>query len=654
MTVYIELTTDAFEEVFQEQSGRAATTSGGVSVLNRAGRSVVRRPLRGIEIHDDTYASLRVVQANGQPIAVLDSGAPYGANTTGYANFLLTSVQESRAEKMQIVETFGDDYIYLFGEKPRMLMCAAVLLNTRDFNWRDEWWYNYENYFRGTKLAELAARCYLSFENLVIEGLMVNCTAAQSANTPYQVDIQFQYYVSRYHATSIANSKTGQYPISPSVRVPPFINLTKPDAFTSLAALYKGAAYRNNKNSYSLQGGKLLQGLESAQSFPNGRMLKDIMRVAAPSTVMDPALWPKLVSKRGIVDLNADSPADQFSTLSNSGSIRGEIRENVDEYIGGVPIVPNMQAAIGDPYAPPSQQLSAVRSIQDSLSILTAFDEVMRQYGIAGNTLPIMNRAGLNPLFNVNASASVSAFAGVGGNAGFSASASASASASLFGGVKATASFGGFASAQAYGYYGGAGGLGSKASSFGAQQRGSTSYKTRLDPLSAVYGSTGGAVLNASYSASLNASAGFQADARVTAGGASVVAQASAGKANFGVDPKKRNYTTPGAPDTRTAFERFLVPKFENTGGASHSTSGKPAPFALFVADGNFATGTGQRSFSYSAGASLGLNGVKTYEKFSSTTSRAAPAAAVAGATAAARVSAVFGATASASGSLGV
>jgi hypothetical protein len=110
--IFVEIVTDAFEENFQRQ---AAGFQNGKSRAGRAGSSVARRPTRGLEIKEDTYASLKVILSDGSELQLVDSSQGNGVSS-GYSNFMLQSVQEASMEKHQIVETFGAPYIFFFGE----------------------------------------------------------------------------------------------------------------------------------------------------------------------------------------------------------------------------------------------------------------------------------------------------------------------------------------------------------------------------------------------------------------------------------------------------------------------------------------------------------------------------------------------------------
>lgn len=200
MAVFISVITSPFEGVFDD-AARAGTTQN------------VRRPFRGLELKKDTYATIKVIDAAGHPILFTDSSAPGTTEedaegnivamsdigrSTEYSNFILQSVTEQRVEKQQVVETFGEDYIFFFGERPRIYNFSAILLNTRNFNWKNEWWKNYEEVLRGTKLLERNARMYIYFDDVVIEGYMLQAQAMHTVEDPYKLPLNFQVFCTNY------------------------------------------------------------------------------------------------------------------------------------------------------------------------------------------------------------------------------------------------------------------------------------------------------------------------------------------------------------------------------------------------------------------------------------------------------------------------
>jgi hypothetical protein len=228
MATFVEIQTDAFADNIS-------------TVQDQLDYTGVRRPYRGLEIKKDTYSLMKVVKSNGQEIALTDAGGPIKAqsgqqtgagsgvsspaqrttktSTYNYSNFIIQSIVESRQEKSQILETFGDTFIFFFGERPRVLQVSGLLMNTLDFNWRTEFWYNYENVLRGTKLVEQNARIYLHWDDIIVEGYMLSANAQDQAQMPYHIPFQFQLFVTNtIYTSSIGDSA---YPITSAVNLEP-------------------------------------------------------------------------------------------------------------------------------------------------------------------------------------------------------------------------------------------------------------------------------------------------------------------------------------------------------------------------------------------------------------------------------------------------
>jgi hypothetical protein len=179
----------------------------------------VRRPTNGIVLKDDTFATIQVVARNGATMETLiDAGARRGDGKTAvqygnrtatdtYTNFFLQSVSENREEKQQIMETFGDPYIFFFGQRARVMQFQGVLLNTWDFNWEAEWWDNYENYLRGTRCVENDARLYLQYDNVMIGGYIIGCASQKQAEQRNFTTFSFTMFITDY--TNLSNPTLG-------------------------------------------------------------------------------------------------------------------------------------------------------------------------------------------------------------------------------------------------------------------------------------------------------------------------------------------------------------------------------------------------------------------------------------------------------------
>jgi len=181
------------KDPFVEAEGRSFTDP-------KAEQFNIRRPFFGISIKDPRHAFLSIYQDGGNgnlvPISMKDSSAPGGWSNANH-NFLLMNVTESRQEKVQIIETFGDHFAFFYGEKPIVLSVQGILLNTMDFNWKNEWFYNYENFLRGTKCVENRARVFLGYDDTLVEGYVLNGQTANSSETPYSVPFSFSLLLAK-------------------------------------------------------------------------------------------------------------------------------------------------------------------------------------------------------------------------------------------------------------------------------------------------------------------------------------------------------------------------------------------------------------------------------------------------------------------------
>lgn len=169
----------------------------------------VRRPTRGIVLKEETFATMRLTARDGTNKLLVDGG---GEPVDGigkseiYSNFILQNITETRQEKQQILETFGDSYIFLFGERPRVMAFNGVLLNTYDFNWEAEWWHNYDNYLRGTKCVENDSMIFLSFDNTLIGGYILSAQSSKSAQERHFSQFSFEMFVTAYSEFSVVGN----------------------------------------------------------------------------------------------------------------------------------------------------------------------------------------------------------------------------------------------------------------------------------------------------------------------------------------------------------------------------------------------------------------------------------------------------------------
>lgn len=336
MGIFIEATT----EPFNQARGALVETEGDERANGREeGYAGVRRPVRGLQLKNEEYATLRVIGPNGQFFQVIDAAGEVLEEGEGvrkthrYTNFFVSSVQEQRMEKKQVVDTFGDPLIFLFGEAPRMVKVQGTLLNTADFNWRNEFWYNYERYFRATRLAQLNARLYLIYDDRIIEGLMLSAQAQQTAQSRASVPFTFDMFVTGSAPISIVGDPEFPRPTSGS------IDFTQTDSYERGLQAWDDA---RRVSQYTV-GQKLLEANKDAfiaqtlTSTISDMLTGGFLDAGVPD--VQAFLGRAGEAAAGIGEVFGDLQQASSAMPTTNVPIRSSFIDNVDEFIGGTPQV---------------------------------------------------------------------------------------------------------------------------------------------------------------------------------------------------------------------------------------------------------------------------------------------------------------------------
>lgn len=378
MAVYVELTTDPFEANYTRLKARNDPT---LSRSGRAGLSSVRRPLRGVEIKEDTYAALKVMRSDGSEIPFMDSSDPTGQSNS-YSNFILQSVQETRMEKHQIIETFGDSYIFFFGEAPRFVDVTAVLLNSFDFNWEAEWWANWENTLRGSKSVEQGARTYLFYDDTVLEGYMLMAQATKQSSEPFLVSMNFRMFITNQRNVSFVGDPN--YPVAATVDVRPDISLSDPLSGSQLIRTYSTPT-RYAQYQRSVLGDPAFT--STPQTFGAAGNLVDSLRKGARAIG-----WPSTVQSMIDYVLNAQGATTDINTAETISAflarpLRSKIADNIDEYTGSGGIaVDYTNGELPEVYDPRIRSALQVDSLfQSAISWMACFGANLNSYSSLAN-----------------------------------------------------------------------------------------------------------------------------------------------------------------------------------------------------------------------------------------------------------------------------
>lgn len=109
--------------------------------------------------------------------------------------FFLEQVNEAREEKVQVIDTFGEWVAFFFGRKPEVYSYSGTLLNAKNHDWKNEFQFNYDHYLRGSQAVKHRATMILQYDDVMVEGYMMNCAISQSAMADKSVPFQFTLLV---------------------------------------------------------------------------------------------------------------------------------------------------------------------------------------------------------------------------------------------------------------------------------------------------------------------------------------------------------------------------------------------------------------------------------------------------------------------------
>jgi len=147
----------------------------------------------------DQPATIRLIRRRkSAEIAALKPGesqVPWINLIPPNTKFFLEQVNETREEKVQVIDTFGEWVAFFFGRKPEVYSYSGTLLNASNHDWKNEFQFNYDNFLRGSQAVKQRATMILQYDDVMVEGYMMNCSISQSALADKAVPFQFTLLV---------------------------------------------------------------------------------------------------------------------------------------------------------------------------------------------------------------------------------------------------------------------------------------------------------------------------------------------------------------------------------------------------------------------------------------------------------------------------
>ena len=110
-----------------------------------------------------------------QNIATVLTGDDEKVGGHGYIDFLLHTARHEFEDKVQIIETLGDNYVaYFFGHSAPIFQYQGTLMNTYQDDWTMNMFRIFRDLGRGTQLARHGLNLYIRYDSMILSGAMMN------------------------------------------------------------------------------------------------------------------------------------------------------------------------------------------------------------------------------------------------------------------------------------------------------------------------------------------------------------------------------------------------------------------------------------------------------------------------------------------------
>lgn len=147
----------------------------------------------------------QLVQVNGESSIIMVVEEKTFKTKFYTDKFYLQSFQESRNEKVQVIETFGDPNVTFFGERTKTYQGAGFVLEANSTNrmfpdkyrWASSLTKFYEEELRGSQLTKKGNIAILWVGNYKLFGYFLNLVLSTSATDPYKKSFSFNFLVKK-------------------------------------------------------------------------------------------------------------------------------------------------------------------------------------------------------------------------------------------------------------------------------------------------------------------------------------------------------------------------------------------------------------------------------------------------------------------------
>lgn len=183
------------------RNSRHLLTRGRGIKDNQANLDMIRESSlqRQLQTKPDSVATIRLIRrlnsVERSKVKSSERHLPWVNLIPPNTKFFLESVQENREEKVQVIDTFGEWIAFFFGKKPEVYSYSGTLLNVKNHDWKNEFQQNYDLFLRGSQAVKYRATMMLQYDDVIVEGYMLNASIQMTAIADNSVPFSFNLLV---------------------------------------------------------------------------------------------------------------------------------------------------------------------------------------------------------------------------------------------------------------------------------------------------------------------------------------------------------------------------------------------------------------------------------------------------------------------------
>jgi len=158
-----------------------------------------------------------------------DNNRYVGVTPNKFKQFILTQIHEAKQERSQLQETSDKFTLNFFGQRAQMINISGFLKNSPENPWTLNMIYAWDNYMRGSVLAENGWICELYCDNVFYRGYPTGFSLGKIAGTELIAQFHMQFIVWERKVTMTKFIVGYMAEIQGTVSTPtPFGNLSVP------------------------------------------------------------------------------------------------------------------------------------------------------------------------------------------------------------------------------------------------------------------------------------------------------------------------------------------------------------------------------------------------------------------------------------------